>query len=737
MLMTALRPIDQLTDLEAAAELAKLAEEIHAHDRAYYVQDAPTISDADYDALRQRNSAIEARFPHLVRADSPSLKVGAAPAEAFAKVEHRRPMLSLSNVFSTEEVQDFLQRIRRFLGLPEDEAIACTCEPKIDGLSFSATFERGRYVKGATRGNGAVGEDITNNLATVVGWPRQMKGENLPELIEIRGEVYMDKGDFLALNERRAAEGEALFANPRNAAAGSLRQLDPNITASRRLRYFVYAMGDLEGELVLTKTPSPIGEGMGWGREDTLDDSSAPLPASPLLGEGKRVGTQLDFLRWCKQMGFCVNPLSTLAPDEAGIQHAYQSLKEQRAALSYDIDGMVIKVDRWDLQERLGFVQRSPRWGTAYKFPAEQAYTLLESIQIQVGRTGALTPVAHLSPITVGGVVVARATLHNEDEIARKDIRPGDTVCIQRAGDVIPQVVEVLKDKRPADSQPYQFPDHCPVCGSPAVREEGEAVRRCTGGLVCDAQLVERLRHFVSRQAFDIEGLGQKQIEAFWRDKLIHEPQDIFTLAERDRSSLTPLRKREGWGEKSAANLFEAIERARHISLPRFIYALGIRHIGEGNAGLLARYHGTIDAFVEAMDRIAQGDEAARAELDTIHGIGEKVAEELCEFFANARQREALTAILAQVSVSEAPRAATASPVAGKTVVFTGSLQKQTRSEAKAEAQALGAKVAGSVSAKTDHVVAGEDAGSKLDAARALGVQVLSEDEWRALIGKA
>lgn len=693
------RPVEQLTDLEAAAELAALAGEIHAHDRAYYVQDAPTISDAAYDALRQRNSAIEARFPHLVRADSPSLKVGAAPAEAFAKVEHRRPMLSLSNVFSEGEVQEFLQRIRRFLGLPEHEPIACTCEPKIDGLSFSATYERGRYVKGATRGNGAVGEDITNNLATVLGWPRQMQGEHIPELIEIRGEVYMDKGDFLALNERRAAEGEPLFANPRNAAAGSLRQLDPSITAARRLRYFVYATGEVQGTLPVT--------------------------------------TQHDFLRWCEAAGFCVNPLSTRAADEAAIQQAYQSLKEQRAALSYDIDGMVIKVDRWDWQERLGFVQRSPRWGTAYKFPAEQAYTLLESIQIQVGRTGALTPVAHLAPITVGGVVVARATLHNEDEIARKDIRPGDTVCIQRAGDVIPQVVEVLTEKRPADSQPYRFPDHCPVCGSPAVREEGEAVRRCTGGLVCDAQLVERLRHFVSRQAFDIEGLGQKQIEAFWRDKLIHEPQDIFTLAARDKDSLTPLRRREGWGDKSAANLFEAIERARSISLPRFIYALGIRHIGEGNAGLLARNYGSIEAFVEAMDKVAQGDASARGELDNIHGIGEKVAEELCEFFANERQRQTLAAILSQVTVQPAAQVASESPIAGKTVVFTGSLTKQTRSEAKAEAQALGAKVAGSVSAKTDYVVAGEDAGSKLDAARALGVTVLSEDGWRTLIGKA
>jgi DNA ligase (NAD+) len=693
------RPVEQLTDLEAAAELAHLAQEIHAHDRAYYEQDAPTISDAEYDALRQRNIAIEARFPHLVRADSPSLKVGAAPAEAFAKVEHRKPMLSLSNVFSEEEVGDFVQRVRRFLGLPEQEPVACVCEPKIDGLSFSATFENGRYVRSATRGNGTVGEDITNNLATVVGWPRQMKGERLPSLIEIRGEVYMDKGDFMALNARRAEAGEPLFANPRNAAAGSLRQLDSSITAARRLRYFVYAVGEVQG-------------------------------APP-------VATQHEFLSWCEAAGFCVNPLSVLAEDEAAIQQAYLALQEKRAGLSYDIDGMVLKVNRWDWQERLGFVQRSPRWGTAYKFPAEQAETLLEAIQIQVGRTGALTPVAHLTPINVGGVMVARATLHNEDEIARKDIRVGDTVRLQRAGDVIPQIVAVREDQRPADSKPYVFPDHCPVCGSTAVREEGEAVRRCTGGLVCDAQLVERLRHFVSRQAFDIEGLGTKQMEAFWREKLIHEPQDIFTLAARDQQSLTPLRKREGWGEKSASNLFAAIEKARRISLPRFIYALGIRHIGEGNAGLLARNYVTIEGFVEAMDRVAQGDAEARAELDNIHGIGEKVAKELCEFFANERQRQTLAAILAQVTVEAAPQVAAASPVAGKTVVFTGSLTQQTRSEAKAEAQALGAKVAGSVSAKTDYVVAGEDAGSKLDAARALGVAVLSEEDWRRLIGRS
>jgi DNA ligase (NAD+) len=692
-----LRSPEQLTDLEAAAELAQLAHDISAHDRAYYERDAPTISDAAYDAMRQRLSAIEARFPHLVRSDSPSLRVGSAPAEAFAKVEHRKPMLSLANVFSRDELDDFLQRVRRFLNLADTEPVACTCEPKIDGLSFSATFEHGRYVRAATRGNGMVGEDITHNLATVLGWPRQIKGD-APALLEIRGEVYMDKNDFLALNVRRAEAGEPLFANPRNAAAGSLRQLDPNVTADRHLRYFVYAIGEVQGELP--------------------------------------VHTQHDFLQWCATAGFAVNDRSQRAETVEEVQQHYVALQSARPTLSYDIDGMVIKVDRWDWQERLGFVQRSPRWGTAYKFPAEQAETWLEAIQIQVGRTGALTPVAHLMPITVGGVVVARATLHNEDEIARKDIRVGDKVRLQRAGDVIPQITGVVTEHRPEGAQPYVFPDHCPVCGSPAIREEGEAVRRCTGGLVCDAQLVERLRHFVSRQAFDIEGLGQKQIEAFWREKLIHEPQDIFTLAARDRESLTPLRKREGWGDKSAANLFEAIERARSLSLPRFIFALGIRHIGEGNAGLLARFYGTIEAFVEAMDRIVRGDEVARTELEAIHGVGHKVAEALIEFFVNERQRHILSAILQQVTVLDAPVAAAASPVAGKTVVFTGSLQRQTRSEAKAEAQALGAKVAGSVSAKTDYVVAGQDAGSKLDAARGLGVAVLSEDEWHHLIGK-
>lgn len=687
-------PVEELTERDAAAELAALSAEIAAHDQAYYQQDAPTVSDAAYDALRQRHAAIETRFPHLVQVDSPSLRVGYAPAEAFAKVDHQRPMLSLSNIFSSEELELFLERVRRFLSLSPQDALACMCEPKIDGLSFSATFESGRYVRGATRGNGTVGEDITANLSAVVNWPQQL-ALIAPELLEIRGEVYMDKGDFQQLNARRLARNEPVFANPRNAAAGSLRQLDASITAERGLRYFVYAVGA--------------------GQE--------ALPAQ----------SQEEFLQWCRLAGFDVNPFSTLAEDANAIAKTYAALQHERANLPYDIDGMVIKINRWDYQERLGFIQRSPRWGTAYKFPAEQAETVVESIQIQVGRTGALTPVAQLRPVTVGGVVVSRATLHNEDEIARKDIRVGDTVVIQRAGDVIPQILQHVPDKRPLGSTAYTFPHLCPVCGSEALREEEEAVRRCTGGLVCAAQLLERLRHFVSRNAFDIDGLGAKQIEAFLLEKRIHEPQDIFTLEARDRESLTPLRHREGWGEKSAANLFAAIEKSRRVTLPRFIYALGIRHIGEGNAGLLARYYLTLDEFVAAMDRIAAGDQEARAELENIHGVGTKVALALSEFFAHEAQRRTLSAIMQHITVIAEKKADQQSVLSGKTVVFTGSLD-MSRQEAKAEAQALGAKVAGSVSAKTDYVVAGADAGSKLATAQALGITILSESEWRTLL---
>jgi len=679
-----------LTEMEAAAELERLAKEIHAHDVAYYQNDAPSISDGEYDALRKRNDEIEARFPHLVRDDSPAKRVGVKPSKTFSQVRHATPMLSLSNVFSEDEVGEFLVRTQRFLGLRESEMPEIFCEPKIDGLSFSATFERGRYVQGATRGDGEVGEDITANLATVVGFPAMMQGENLPLRIEIRGEVYMDKRDFEALNAQREAQGEAVFANPRNAAAGSLRQLDATVTARRTLRYFVYAVGE-----------------------------SRETPAR----------TQAELLDWLASAGFVTNPESCVAIDIAQIEVAYRRLRDRRAQLPYDIDGMVLKINRLDWQERLGKVQRSPRWATAYKFPAEQAQTIIEAIDIQVGRTGALTPVARLQPVTVGGVVVSNATLHNEDEIARKDIRVGDTVIIQRAGDVIPQVVKVIETSE--RGAPYLFPRTCPICHSPAHREEGEAVWRCTGGLICAAQQMERLRHFVSRGAFDIEGLGAKQIEAFWKDGLIQEPQDIFTLRQHEEQ----IKNREGWGEKSASNLWEAIEKSRRISLQRFIYALGIRHVGEGNAGLLARHYGTLDQWRGAMEAMADGDEAARETLLGIDGIGDTVAEALREFFAEPRQRDTFEKICAQVEVAAA-QAASASPVSGKTVVFTGTLTSLSRDEAKAQATALGAKVAGSVSARTDYVVAGVEAGSKLKKAQELGISILSEDEWKTLIGK-
>lgn len=686
----------KVSESEAASEIERLSAELRAHDIAYHQKDAPSITDADYDAMKRQLKALEAAFPHLAEKDSPTKSVGAAPASGFKKHKHLKPMLSLDNAFDAADVEDFLGRVRRFLGLPEDEVIECLCEPKIDGVSFSATYRNGNYVSGSTRGDGTEGEDITENLATV-GLPKQLKAANPPALIEIRGEVYMDKRDFLKLNERRKAEDEAVFANPRNAAAGSLRQLDVSITASRTLHYFAYGLGEVQG---------------------------------------LELETQHDFVEWCKQAGFTTNIETGIVQDADKISKLHEKLLHQRPDLPYDIDGMVIKVNRLDWQQRLGTVGRTPRWAIAYKFPAEQAITVLEKIDIQVGRTGALTPVARLTPINVGGVIVSNATLHNEDEINRKDIREGDTVRIQRAGDVIPQIVAVEADKRPSGSKPYAYPNTCPVCGSPAVREEDEAVRRCTGGLVCRAQQVERLKHFVSRRAFDIDGLGEKQVDAFWQESMISAPADIFTLKARNGTHFPALEAREGWGEKSATKLFAAIEKARNVSLERFIYSLGIRHIGEGNAALLARHYGTLAHWTAEMEKIASGDAAAKEELLLVHGVGNSVADAVHDFFAIPEQRAMFDALCQQVNVRDAEKVASDSPVAGKTVVFTGSLT-MSRDEAKAEAQALGAKVAGSVSAKTDYVVAGEDAGSKLNKAKELGVRVLSETEWKALIGKA
>jgi DNA ligase (NAD+) len=704
----------KLTKAQAKVELMRLALEIEGHDKHYYQDDAPKISDADYDALRRRVNAIEAKFPELVTSESPSQIVGAQPSGRFAKVRHAVPMLSLGNAFSDEDVADFVDRIRRFLKLDADETPAIVAEPKIDGLSLSLRYEDGELVRAATRGDGFEGEDVTANVRTIADIPHRLKGRNNPATSDVRGEVYMLKKDFLAFNKKQETAGEAVAANPRNFAAGSLRQKDASVTASRPLKFFAYTWGEI-----------------------------SELPAD----------TQHGMLQWMDKAGFAVNPLIKLCKSVDEVLAFYRKIGEKRASLGYDIDGVVYKVDRLDWQERLGFVSRSPRWAVAHKFAAEQATTVLNGIDIQVGRTGALTPVARLSPVTVGGVVVQNATLHNEDYIKGigndgnpirdgVDIRIGDTVVVQRAGDVIPQVVSVVLDKRPKSAKPYPFPQVCPACGSHAVREEGEAVRRCTGALICPAQAIERLKHFVSRNAFDIEGLGEKQVQEFFQDGLIMSPVDIFTLQKRDARATDKLMQREGYGETSVRNLFSAIDARRAIELYRLIYALGIRHVGEGNAKLLARHYGTIEAFREAMLAAAKGGTGegntteAYQDLNDIGGVGEIVADAVVEFFAEPRNVKALGELLREIEVRPAEQPRKSSPVSGKTVVFTGSLTKFTRDEAKAVAERLGAKVAGSVSKKTDYVVAGEDAGSKLTKARELGVAVLTEDEWLELIGE-
>ncbi len=705
--------VAELSEAEAQAELARLAAEIAAHDRLYYAEDKPSISDADYDALRQRNAAIEARFPGLKRSDSPSERVGAVPSGRFAKVRHAVPMLSLDNAFSDDDVGEFVARIRRFLGLGTDEDVALTAEPKIDGLSASLRYENRRLVIGATRGDGAVGEDVTANLKTIGDIPKTLP-DAAPDVIEVRGEVYLTHAAFAALNEEQEAQGKATYVNPRNTAAGSLRQLDAAITASRPLKFFAYAWGEMSA-----------------------------MPAE----------TQMGMVEALAAWGFAVNPLMQRfkTVDEA-LGH-YREIESQRALLGYDIDGVVYKVDDLALQNRLGFVSRHPRWAIAHKFPAEKATTVLEGIDIQVGRTGALTPVAKLKPVTVGGVVVANATLHNEDYIkglgrdgepirdAGKDFRIGDTVTIERAGDVIPKVLDVDLSRRPKGAKPYDFPTICPECGSEAVREHNpktgrlDAVRRCTGGLICPAQAAQRLKHFVARDAFDIDGLGAKQVEAFYRDGLVAHPSDIFTLAARDARLQTKLQDREGWGETSAANLFAAIDERRTIALNRFIYGLGIRHVGEGTAKLLARHFGTFEAFAEAARAAADRESDVWAELIGIDGIGDTAAEAIAQFFAEDHNRQEIDRLLAEVTPQEAEQAAADTPVAGKIVVFTGSLEQMTRDEAKAMAERLGAKVSGSVSAKTDLVVAGPGAGSKLKKAAELGVEVIDENGWFALIG--
>lgn len=688
--------VEDLSAEQAGEELAALAAEIAHHDALYHQQDAPEIADADYDALRRRNDAIELRFPELKRGDSPSQKVGAAPAAGFSKVRHAVPMLSLGNAFAGEDVEEFVQRIRRFLNIKEDEAVEFVAEPKIDGLSCSLRYEHGKLVMAATRGDGQEGEDVTANVRTIGDVPKELTG-TVPEVLEVRGEVYMDRAEFMKLNERRVEKGQPIFANPRNAAAGSLRQLDSKVTAGRPLGFFGYSWGEVS---------EPLGK------------------------------TQWEVRHRLKEWGFQPNKPSELCDGTEALLRYYDQVQERRSGLPFDIDGVVYKVNRLDWQERLGFVSRAPRWAIAHKFPAEQAQTRLKAITIQVGRTGAMTPVAELEPVTVGGVVVSRATLHNEDEIVRKDVRIGDLVVVQRAGDVIPQIVQAVMDKRPSDSEPYVFPDHCPVCGSAAVRPEGEVIRRCTGGLICDAQAVERLRHFVSRDAFDIEGLGEKIIREFWDEGMVRRPGDIFRLREKDAASLTKLKNRHGWGAKSAEKLFDSIDARRNIGLDRFIFGLGIPQVGHTTARLLARCYRTFEHLREQMAAAQVHGSEAYGELIGIEQIGPSVADDLLGFFAEPHNLEVLDDLLAAgVTVQEfVPPKVQTSAIAGKTVVFTGTLETVTRSEAKARAEALGAKVAGSVSAKTDYVVIGADAGSKAAKAQALGVKTLTEQEWLELV---
>jgi DNA ligase (NAD+) len=702
--------VEALTERAAKTEHARLGPEITEHDRRYYQDDAPTISDAEYDRLRRRYAAIEARFPQFVTRESLTQRVGAAPAARFAKVRHAVPMLSLDNAFADEDVVDFVGRIRRFLRLADDEPIAFSAEPKIDGLSMSLRYEDGALVTGATRGDGAEGEDVTANIRTLKDVPQRLKGKRIPPVCEVRGEVYMTKAAFLKLNERQKAAGDTIFANPRNSAAGSLRQKDPSITASRPLGFFAYAWGQM------TRMPAD---------------------------------TQSGMIKWFETCGFTTNPLTKLCHSVEELLAFHRDIETRRSHLDYDIDGVVYKVDRLDWQERLGFVSRSPRWAIAHKFAAERAVTVLKDIEIQVGRTGALTPVGKLEPVGVGGVIVQNVTLHNEDYIKGiggdgeqiregRDIRIKDTVIVQRAGDVIPQVVDVVLDKRPQDAKPYDFPKQCPcplhtdvVREATATGEEG-ARARCTGEFACPYQKIEHLKLFVSRRAFDIDGFGEKQIEFFFEQGWVKEPADIFELPKRNRQ--IKLEEQEGYGETSVRNLFEAIERRRQIALERFIYALGIRHVGETTALALARGYGSWQAFHDACLKVAAGDEDAAAEMDALDQIGETVIEAIKAYFGESHNRRIVERLTEEVKILDAERPKINSAVAGKTVVFTGTLEKMTREEAKASAERLGAKVSASVSKKTDYVVAGPGAGSKLTEAKKLGVAVLTEDEWAKLI---
>jgi DNA ligase (NAD+) len=704
--------VDTLTKAQAKVELTRLTLEIEGHDKLYYQDDAPKISDAGYDALRRRFNAIEARFPEFVTSSSPSQKIGAAPSGRFKKVRHAVPMLSLDNAFAEEDVSDFVGRIRRFLKLDDDEKIDFSAEPKIDGLSMSLRYEGGELVTAATRGDGVEGEDVTANIRTLEDVPKKLKGRNVPDVCEVRGEVYMTKQAFLALNERQKAAGETIFANPRNSAAGSLRQKDPSITASRPLGFFAYAWGEM-----------------------------AQMPAD----------TQSGMIAWFERCGFITNPLTKLCHSVEQLIAFHRKIEEARARLDYDIDGVVYKVDRLDWQERLGFVSRTPRWAIAHKFPAERAITVLRDIEIQVGRTGSFTPVGKLEPVGVGGVIVQNVTLHNEDYIRGiggdgeqlregRDIRIGDTVVVQRAGDVIPQIVDVVIDKRPKTAREYHFPKKCPcplhtdvVREETAAGEEGSRAR-CTGEFACPYQKIEHLKLFASRRAFDIDGLGEKQIEFFFEQGWVKEPSDIFTLPA--RNTRLKLEEIEGYGETSVRNLFAAIEGRRRIALERFIFALGMRHVGETTALALARGYGSWAAFHDACLRVAKGDEEAVAEMDALDQIGETVIASIGAYFGESHNRGIVERLTKEVTILDAEKPKSNSAVAGKTVVFTGALEKMTRDEAKATAERLGAKAAGSVSKKTDYVVAGPGAGSKLTDAQKHGVAVLTEDEWLKLIGE-
>jgi DNA ligase (NAD+) len=703
--------VADLTKAQAKVEHRRLAIELEGHDRRYYQEDAPSVSDAQYDALRRRFNAIEKRFPEFVTSESPSQKIGAAPSGRFRKVRHAVPMLSLDNAFAEADVRDFVGRIARFLKLADDR-IDFSAEPKIDGLSMSLRYEHGELVTAATRGDGAEGEDVTANIRTLEDVPEKLKGRNVPEICEVRGEVYMTKKAFLALNERQKAAGDTIFANPRNSAAGSLRQKDPSITASRPLGFFAYA----------------------WGEMSDMPEA-----------------TQSGMIKWFERCGFKTNPLTKLCHSIDELIAFHRRIEEQRAELDYDIDGVVYKVDRIDWQERLGFVSRTPRWAIAHKFPAERAMTVLRDIEIQVGRTGSFTPVGKLEPVGVGGVIVQNVTLHNEDyikgignkgEVLRegRDIRIGDTVIVQRAGDVIPQVVDVVIDKRPKNAREFHFPKKCPcplhtevVREETATGEEGSRAR-CTGEFACPYQKIEHLKLFCSRRAFDIDGLGEKQIEYFFEQGWVKEPADIFTLAA--RNTRIKLEEIEGYGETSVRNLFNAIEARRRISLERFIYALGMRHVGETTALALARGYGSWDAFHEACLKVAKGDEDAVAEMDALDQIGDTVIESIAAYFGESHNRGIVERLTEEVTILDAERPRSSSAISGKTVVFTGSLEKMTRDEAKAMAERLGAKAAGSVSKKTDYLVAGPGAGSKLAEAKKHGVAVLTEDEWLKMVGE-